>query len=798
MDTMYVMDVIQFLDNENIKWFPINVNEKKEPSYPSQYKAKCSQNDFKTITDEELKYRKQFLHLCNAIAFDTSEVAIIDVDYKDNVDYSNEDGYLWVKQLQKTYPWKKGNCKKQGKHVFARLVEDAADSPPIPLKPEKGRIQTKYKDIEILCGQWCFAPYCKIKRLVRNVCSIKNIYPHSFVKNKDDLAPKKVIVKKMVRKKKKINYESDSGNESPTPPSEFKELGDLIDIQYLDDYDSWTKIVWSLANNSKKNYDLAKYLSMKSDKYDEKGFNNLWNNTRSGNTIGTFLHYCKISNKTQYFRIKSKKYFEFNDGILATLFLEEMADCLTYKEVERQPIFMFNERTGRWTNNIDIIRKKISSVLDDTLSEMRRYIDDSLRGMYNQILNSIYNKSRMDSIVSCLRQEVSSYRDIDFDMNKYLLGFKSKVFDLTTYKLRPYRKDDYITLFIDYDLEEKTEEGQEAIDKLFCEIFPDECFRHDYLARLCAGIYGITHEEFVLANGGGGNGKGVINELHHYMLTDKFCYKANNSILLKAVKNGLNTCLANMDKKRTIFYSEPEESEKIKISVMKELTGCQVMNAERKYSMNNKVDMMGTHILECNKKPKLDGTLDNSVVRRIRDIPFKSTFVDEEDYYEDKYIFLKNTNFKTEEFKHEMKHQLFHYYIDFIKDYYKTHNKNLWEYMHTSTETANESKKYIDDSDALLEYLYEACKPVEGCILSLKDLYIDFKLTDDYVNSSKEDKRKMNYKWFCEYFRTHRILKKYYKERHQPIIDGEQKCYRRILIGFQIKEDTLSNDLDIL
>ena len=783
------MNLINFLDTNKIKWFPININEDKIPTYPKEYNSKCSQNDFKTLTNEEIIYRQQYLSICNAIAIDTSEVAMIDVDYKDHVDYSNEDGYKWIKSLETKTPWKKSNTKIQGKHFFIKLN----------IKPIKNRIQTKYKDIEILCGQWNFAPHTNtIKRNIRNDCSIIELNLIDIVDNEFDLQAKPVIKKTIKKKLLKKHDDNDSGNESPTPPSEFKELGDLIDIQYLDDYDTWTKIVWSLANHSKHNFQLAKYLSMKSDKYDEKGFNNLWNNTRSGNTIGTFLYYCKISNESQYYKIKSKKYFEFNDGILANLFLEEMPECIVYKEVEKQPIFMFNERTGRWTNNQDIIRKKITTVLDETISEMRRYIEDSQRKAYNDTLNIIYNKSRLDSIVACLRQEVSSYPDIEFDMNKYILPFKSKVFDLKTFELRPYRKNDYITLFIDYDIEKKTDVGQKTIDKLFCEIFPDECFRHDYLARLCAGIYGITHEEFVLANGGGGNGKGVINELHHYMLTDKFCYKANNSILLKAVKNGLNTCLANMDKKRTIFYSEPEESEKIKISIMKELTGCQVMNAERKYSMNNKVDMFGTHVLECNKKPKLDGTLDNSVVRRIRDIPFKSTFVDEEDYYEDKYIFLKNTNFKTEEFKHEMKHQLFHYYIDFIKDYYKTHNKNLWEYMHTSKETENESKNYIDDSDALLEYLYEACKQVEGCFLSLRDLFNDFKITDDYVNSSKEDRKKMNYKWFCEYFKSHRILKKYYKEKYQPVIDGEQKCYRRVLIGFQIKEEILSNDLDIL
>ena len=66
-----------------------------------------------------------------------------------------------------------------------------------------------------------------------------------------------------------------------------------------------------------------------------------------------------------------------------------MPESIVYKEVEKQPIFMFNERTGRWTNNQDIIRKKITTVLDESISEMRRYIEDSQRKVFNETLNKI-------------------------------------------------------------------------------------------------------------------------------------------------------------------------------------------------------------------------------------------------------------------------------------------------------------------------------------------------------------------------------------------------------------------------
>jgi len=784
---MNKMDMIDFCDRYEIKWFPMKVIKGKIPKYPVEFKAKCDKNDFKTITNEQLKFRQQFRDKCNALALDTGgKIAVIDVDWEDGIDYSNTDGYEWVQDLKKTTAWKKSNTKKQGLHLFVKFEVDGE-----PILPHKGRIQTKYENIELLTGQWCFAPDCEQTRTIKNPNTLQKLNPYYIVDNEMDLSSEVPIPKspKPMTTENVNKNENDSGSESPIPKNVYSDLGDLIDIKYLDNYDSWIKIVWSLSNDNKKNYQLAKYLSQKSEKYQEKKFNELWNNTKPRNTIGTFLYYCKISNEYNYHKIRSKEYRDFNDGILAQLFIEEMDNSIVYKETEKQPIFLYNELTGRWTNNIDILKRKITQTLDDNISEMRRHIDDCYRKLYNDILNSIHNKSRKDSIYQSIREKVSHYEDIDFDLNKFILPFKNKVYDLKTFEFRDYQKTDYVTKFIDYELEPKTDDGQEKIEKLFKQIFPDQHFRDDYTLRLATGIYGFITEEFVLANGNGGNGKGVLNELHYAMLTDVFAFNANNKCLLESVKNGLNTNIANMHLKRTIFYREPDDNKKINISTMKELTGGAQMNAERKYSMNDKVIMCATHILECNQKPKLDGRIDNSIARRIRDIPFLSTFVSEDDYFDDKYIFTQDPYFKSDDFKNEMKHQLFHYLIDFIKNYYKVHDKYIWDYTHTSDETKKRSGDYINDSDDLFGFFNERCvKDTECYGIKLKALYEIYKSTDDYLNLSKEEKRIRKQKWFYNYFSTHRILHQCYKARYQPTIDGIQEDHYNVILGYAFRK----------
>ena len=72
-------NIIDYLEKNDIKWFPCEINEKKEPTYTGDkdgYMPKA--DDFQTLTDIELKQRQKIKS--DFIVIDTSKVFQIDVD----------------------------------------------------------------------------------------------------------------------------------------------------------------------------------------------------------------------------------------------------------------------------------------------------------------------------------------------------------------------------------------------------------------------------------------------------------------------------------------------------------------------------------------------------------------------------------------------------------------------------------------------------------------------------------------------------------------------------------------------
>ena len=93
-----------------------------------------------------------------------------------------------------------------------------------------------------------------------------------------------------------------------------------------------------------------------------------------------------------------------------------------------------------------------------------------------------------------------------------------------------------------------------------------------YLTILSTGLDGIALEKFILANGSGGNGKGVINELVQEMLGN-YAYVLPVNILLDPLKTGSNPELANMNNKRLVIAREPDRNLKFNCATIKEITG---------------------------------------------------------------------------------------------------------------------------------------------------------------------------------------------------------------------------------
>ena len=138
--------------------------------------------------------------------------------------------------------------------------------------------------------------------------------------------------------------------------------------------------------------------------------------------------------------------------------------------------------------------------------------------------------------------------DIKFDNNPDLLGFNYGVYDLINHEFRPYKYDDYMTMTCGYDYTDKIDETKlQTINTLIEQIMPDPDIRKLYLQILSAGLTGRAIEKFVVFNGGGRNGKGLINEFMKLVLGDYALIYANVSILTEKDKTGANPEKAMLD-----------------------------------------------------------------------------------------------------------------------------------------------------------------------------------------------------------------------------------------------------------
>jgi len=803
------MPILDFLKDNNICWFPINLcidDKGKAPQYSKLYNAMPKQTDFKNIPDECIN-RQKYIDDHNFIAIDTSKYIHIDVDF-DNDKYAagmydkDSGSHKSPKQfvldlINGGVPYYRSLTKKYGKHFIIEKDNFNFSS----LRP-----QTVYEDIEILAGQWAWiSKNNKIKQYTDT--------EHTGI---TDTAG---FFKTIVYQNEVTDEGVYSGGEGDVSEStdELEQVVNNISIKFIDSYDSWTRLVWGLKNGSNKNYELAKKMSMRSSKFDLDFFNKLWENSRSaGCSIGTVNYYSRKSNEKNYFKIKAQRIevqFLESDATLANIYLDNSSLDHVFKN---NVLYTYNR--GTWsvddkylkiTHKIqqfchtfvnaktNLINSKISDALSEGSCPKGLQADkDKLNKIAGNILN--YTKSTHIAKSAVIAMSCMDYDNVEFDKNPNLFTFKNKSVNLNTGENYKTRREDYVLTCCDYDYVESTGKQLDELEKLINQIFPDSDIKKNYIHYLSTALYGRGIEKFVMANGSGGNGKGVLNELMLKCLSN-YGYTAPNQILLNPMKGtGSNPEVANMSGKRLIIYREPD-SEKCKLngSVIKELTGGDAIAARMNYSNNMEVVLVATHILECNKKPKIDGRIDESYTRRLVDIPFKSTFTSDEDILSKdlENVYRGNTHYKSKEFKDEYKTVLFDYLLEYIKS-----NQNPCDNLYICKEVKDRTMEYLQDSDEIygvISPILQKTEDKEDWVL-VKDLYQVYKSTDYYLNLSKKSKRDNNLKWFQNEISSNLNYRNYYKEKHQYFHEGKKTCIRNILLYHKIvkeeKESEFIND----
>jgi P4 family phage/plasmid primase-like protien len=144
-------------------------------------------------------------------------------------------------------------------------------------------------------------------------------------------------------------------------------------------------------------------------------------------------------------------------------------------------------------------------------------------------------------------------------------------------------------------------------------------------------------------NAAGSNGKSSLWSRLVKQAFGALFVKCQSSLLNAfSATSGPNEELMSTRGKRVVLFSEPSAKIKLSAAVIKELTGGDEQSTRAMYGRKQNFVMNATVHVLCNKIPEMDD-FDGGMSRRIRCIPYGSTFVDEEDKASPvKHVYLKH------------------------------------------------------------------------------------------------------------------------------------------------------------
>lgn len=625
--------------------------------------------------------------------------------------------------------------------------------------------------------------------------------------------------KKQMNTQPELNHPLSNQNEEII--DDLKRCADVVPVENINNRDTWLKLMYALRDFKKVAIHMSERTTRADLKpFDEEYYEKIMNDDTGGNTIDTFFYYARLGNAGLANEIKEKwfkknKDLERRDFANATthyekadLIMQTIGDNFVYVEKE---LFVFDDNTQRWRLDEDkefaklLIKKELYKMGTSHLDELNNKLatqtkqDDANKALglisscatlmkANQCVKEISN------VCTAVVQNLSARNDkTEFDKNPYLFAFENLVYDFKTGIFRPHKKEDFIIMTCGYDYHEPTFEQTKKITEVIERIFVDEEVRRHYISVLRNGCIGICPEKFIIANGNGRNGKGMLNDMFRDTIGE-YGYKGSAATLTEKTKEGANPAVANMHKKRFLSFQEPDVKQQLNVATIKEISGGGELNARQLYSKKTKTVLHGVVVLETNEKPDLNGSdADSTALKdRICDVPFDSTFVNKpEEVDEELKMFLKDPELKEAEFVEGHRCALF----DYIRTY-----KGV-ETIYVPDIIAERSAEYLRGNDMIFTFMLENYEKVtdDTEVVQLKDAYELFKSSNYFINLDKKEKRSLNQSNFVEKVSRHSYFKKDFREKLQTKIIKEKygkALIRTCLVNWKEKYEEVEEEED--
>ena len=788
-NTQSSTDIISYLNEKNILWFPCNVNVvqdktkdqygnpkfKKEPKHTMDYMPKP--NDFVLLDENEIKRRQQFVDECEYLWIDTRRIVQIDIDKpleRVHIDIKN------MSEVCPNYP----SITKGTPKIFVEIYEH---------KDTRNKVKCFDEDVEILCGQ---PSWCKKDAVVSNIStSIPKI-------------PIEVLMGE--NRKQNVNHEEQNFKAKYS----IDDVRKLLDImlenkKYVDEHYYWFRVGASLFNILGDNDDALNLFdewSSESVKYG--GVQELWKSLRyapmKNFTIGTLRHYARSADAKQYKEWVSS----VNSKLIYNIYYkgEDFSDrnharCLkwllnnrivTCREKRSTDYYVFkNHRWVKKTHDgdlINMINKELRDLMFDkyqdynrTAEKYMREDDDETAGKFSAQAKKVQDQFRklgnakpkngiLKELETLIMKEPKEF--IDFiDEQRHLIGFENGVFDLNENEFRPAKPSDMITKSTNYDYTDKVDENiRQEILNFFTSIMDGEEMCEYLLKTLAYQLHGNKYlERIYYWTGVGSNGKSVLGDLCKYTFGEYY-YKPDVKMITTQKQNASTQTeyLLKTKGTRFVFMTEPDEGEKMQSSLMKEWSGNDDIQTRGLYESSVEFKPQFAMQIAMNEKCDLSGTDSNGVARRLRIIPFRFKFCeDPRPDTDDRQIdtTLKE-KFKDNRYCQQFMLILLDYYHKFVYG-----NQNILD----PPQVLDESKEYMNDQDNIEHFLNTTCEFSPDYRVGRSDLFNHFKQSSFYDGKSNRS-----------FFK---------KIRNRKDITSLKSGIDRF-VGLRIKEETEEDELE--
>jgi phage/plasmid-associated DNA primase len=448
-------------------------------------------------------------------------------------------------------------------------------------------------------------------------------------------------------------------------------------------------------------------------------------------------------------------------------------------------------------------RAKAKKQMEKELNKMVKNMDDELK-RYTKICDDLKTEPFIRRIVNDVLSR-RSMNTIDFDKQPWLFAFNNEIYDLRTgLKIDP-EPSQLITTTTGYDKIDTTKEDIDELTNVIEKIFPDENERELYMMVLAYGLIGIAIEKLVCLTGSGSNGKGLLNDLMIKLCgSSKYSYVGSSTTLTQEIKDGANPAVALMDNKRFVLFQEANEGQALQGGTVKKLSGGGTINARNLFSDKTDTKLLAMIVLEFNKRPRFNCSVDNALVRRLCVINMRSMFVPSVDIH--KYegmenIYPSNPTYKTEEWQDRFRFALFELIVPYCKLIYDQTQMNssfsLDNYIARCPDVVETTKEYIASNDVLNEFMNEEMVYDTNSAITIKGMFKAFKNSEGFLSMDRKQKEGWDKEaLFRETISKHPMFYKNYKEtlylnvkanEKYAIPLGATKNARNVILNWRLK-----------